>query len=153
MKLNSKKRVFEVLETRAMLTGVKFSFNDGLNDGSLDGIASAYSAADLDGDLDLDVVAQAANSVLVYENKGEEFQLRATYEIGATSGVRLGDVDGDLDNDLVVGSFTDDSVWIQNIGDWEFEDPSPLKIPRRFTSAVAGFRSRWPTRPIIRTLQ
>lgn len=100
-------------------------------------VAPGHSEAvdlDKDGDLDL-LVAVLGNimpsndkvgEVVVLENQGDmTFKKRiVAKDKGRVSDVRAGDLDGDGDLDLVVNVFgllEGETLWMENVGDWEFK--------------------------------
>jgi len=111
-------------------------------------LAPAHAEAidfDEDGDLDL-VIASLGElfpnnlrigSVVVLENDGEQgFTSHVVAEgIPRVADARAGDLDGDGDLDLAVAAFGYDNgetLWFENLGDWEFE----ANVLQRFSGAI-----------------
>ena len=109
-------------------------------------------AVDFDGDGDLDLVVAALGvlapsnnrigSVLVLENTGrQQFTNHVVADrIARVADVQAGDLDGDGDTDLAVAGFGYDAgetSWLENNGNWTFEQHVLLRLSGPINSIVA----------------
>ena len=105
---------------------------------------------DRDGDLDLVVAAlgvlapsnNRVGSVVILENDGrQQFANRVVADrIARVADVRAGDLDGDGDLDLAIAGFGYDAgetSWLENKGDWTFEQHVLLRLSGPINAIVA----------------
>ncbi len=105
---------------------------------------------DRDGDLDLVVAAlgvlapsnNRVGSVVILENTGrQQFANRVVADrIARVADVRAGDLDGDGDLDLTIAGFgynAGETSWLENKGDWTFEQHVLLRLSGPINAIVA----------------
>ncbi len=105
---------------------------------------------DRDGDLDLVVAAlgvlapsnNRVGSVVILENSGrQQFTNRVVADrLARVADVQAGDLDGDGDLDLTVAGFgydSGDTSWLENTGDWTFEQHVLLRLSGPINAIVA----------------
>jgi hypothetical protein len=105
---------------------------------------------DKDGDLDLVVASlgvlnpsnNRVGSVVILENDGKQRFVNHTVAttIARVADVRAGDLDGDGDLDLAVAGFGYDdgeTSWLENKGDWKFEQHVLLRLSGPINAIVA----------------
>lgn len=109
-------------------------------------------AIDFDRDADLDLVVAGlgvlapsnnrVGTVVILENNGrQQFTNRVVAErIARVADVQVGDLDGDGDLDLTVAGFgydAGDTSWLENKGDWTFEQHVLLRLSGPINAVVA----------------